>query len=249
MEIKKNAVLLVLLPCTAFWLTVGYQSFFPNFDKGHKILVEKYGENQVNSTYTTSLASKNLSTHLIDTRLTYFQNIVEPNIYVVCSGDDRLSDTIKSFGNAMVIDNNTGLVWRQCPIGQKPIDGKCDAKFAPTMYHYADANEVLTNYSFSGFNDWRLPTLSEISSVYQNRCGKFNISPNIYDPINSGDNYSKDDGDILVDLTAVENNDPSMPDSTTINGLNVILNEVAPRQGAVFLVRGGRGFEAKANDD
>lgn len=62
----------------------------------------------------------------------------------------------------VVIDKNTGLIWKTCKEGTNPAD--CTALAAPTLFTYSDAVAACSNLNgigYAGLKDWRLPDLQE----------------------------------------------------------------------------------------
>jgi len=63
---------------------------------------------------------------------------------------EGLQPAYQDNGDGTITDLNTGLMWIQDP-GEKT--------------YYTDALEKLENYSFAGYDDWRLPTIKELYSL------------------------------------------------------------------------------------
>ncbi|TGK18564.1 DUF1566 domain-containing protein [Leptospira stimsonii] len=66
----------------------------------------------------------------------------------------------------VVVDKNTGLVWKTCKEGTNPID--CSALAAPTLFSYADAAVACSNLNVSGYaglKNWRIPDLQELFTI------------------------------------------------------------------------------------
>ncbi|AOP33244.1 hypothetical protein A0128_04895 [Leptospira tipperaryensis] len=62
----------------------------------------------------------------------------------------------------VVVDKNTGLVWKTCKEGTNPVD--CTALADPTTFTYADAGNACSNLNtvgYAGLKNWRLPDLQE----------------------------------------------------------------------------------------
>ncbi|CAK0762148.1 conserved exported hypothetical protein [Gammaproteobacteria bacterium] len=60
-----------------------------------------------------------------------------------------------------VTDTTTGLTWMRCAMGQTWTGSICDG--APATYPWDQANAI-TN-TFAGHNDWRLPTIRELTTI------------------------------------------------------------------------------------
>lgn len=69
-----------------------------------------------------------------------------------------------------VNDKKTGLMWTRCSLGQNDVN--C-SKGNPITLEWKEALKVvrLANInSFSGYNDWRLPNMKELSSIIEVKC-------------------------------------------------------------------------------
>ena len=67
------------------------------------------------------------------------------------SGEDRFI----SYGNGTVLDKETKLMWA--------------AKDADAGLYYSDAIEYCENYSVGGYEDWRMPSLDELETLYNKK--------------------------------------------------------------------------------
>ena len=77
-----------------------------------------------------------------------------------------------SFGdNGLVTDNETGITWTRCALGQH-WDGKTCLGEAKTYDWQNAMNEIkkLNSSNFSGHNDWRLPYIPELASIVERQC-------------------------------------------------------------------------------
>jgi len=74
------------------------------------------------------------------------------------------SQTIGS--DLIVIDNNTGLVWQQNTADTND-DGSITSGKYPTgdLLVWADAIPFCNGLTYANFNDWRLPTITELESI------------------------------------------------------------------------------------
>jgi hypothetical protein len=77
-----------------------------------------------------------------------------------------------------VTDMTTGLTWKHCGEGQTWAGGSCAGSLTP--YTWTEAN-ALTNSTYAGKSDWRVPTLEELQTL---------ITPTIYQPTISSINSS-----------------------------------------------------------
>ena len=67
---------------------------------------------------------------------------------------------------------NTGLVWMRCALGQQWQDGHC--AYTHLSYSFTGAvgavYELNTQGGFAGHQDWRLPSLQELTALVEQRC-------------------------------------------------------------------------------
>ena len=65
-----------------------------------------------------------------------------------------------------IIDNSTGLMWKQCSQGQSgsSCTGSADA------YSWKEALEQAYTHTYAGYSDWRLPNIKELSSILERAC-------------------------------------------------------------------------------
>ncbi|TXJ09836.1 MAG: DUF1566 domain-containing protein [Acinetobacter sp.] len=74
-------------------------------------------------------------------------------------------------------DPNTGLMWARISIGQQWENGKCisDAR----KLDWEDAKKECQNYKLANFNDWRLPTIDELTTLMIQGKSGYNCPKNI----------------------------------------------------------------------
>ena len=73
-------------------------------------------------------------------------------------------------GNGTVIDNDTGLHWMRCSLGQAWHNGVCAGK--AKKYSWQNALNVAKSYRYAGYSDWRVPTIKELNSLVYCSNGK-----------------------------------------------------------------------------
>lgn len=72
-----------------------------------------------------------------------------------------------------VLDNKTGLMWKQCLEGKSGSD--CATGINPASYYNwqtaLQVPEALNaGAGFAGYNDWRLPNIKELRSIVEAKC-------------------------------------------------------------------------------
>ena len=78
----------------------------------------------------------------------------------------RFTRDTSTSGQPTVIDNRTGLEWQGCSAGQSGAD--CTTGSAG-FYSWQAALDYCEGLSWSGDTDWRLPSVSELQSIVDNR--------------------------------------------------------------------------------
>ena len=117
---------------------------------------------------------------LPDTGQTKCYEAVSPWAEIPCAGtgqDGAYSINPMSYtdnGNGTVTDNNTGLMWQKCSVGQNN-DASCSGTAAAYNWYRASGTYDATNnpssqnicgsLSLGGFNGWRLPTIEELGDI------------------------------------------------------------------------------------
>lgn len=76
----------------------------------------------------------------------------------------RFSRTAVVDSQPIVEDKYTGLTWQGCI-----SDGPYCIGGAPYYFNWADALSYCENLVWSGYNDWRLPNVFELSSIVDDR--------------------------------------------------------------------------------
>jgi hypothetical protein len=73
--------------------------------------------------------------------------------------------------SGLVTDNETGITWMRCALGQKWDGATCSG--TANTYDWQNAmNEVkkLNSSNFGGHSDWRLPYIPELASIVERQC-------------------------------------------------------------------------------
>tara|TARA_R110000868_G_scaffold52742_5_gene166182 strand:+ start:2502 stop:3047 length:546 start_codon:yes stop_codon:yes gene_type:complete len=79
----------------------------------------------------------------------------------------------------------TGLMWRRCPIDYDwnatakscDLDESTDRK---SYYTWSLALAAAENLILAGYNDWRLPNITELRTIVERRCTAFAINVDIF---------------------------------------------------------------------
>lgn len=91
------------------------------------------------------------------------------------AGDDTDTDDI-------VDDNVTGLTWIKCTIpGRNLIDTNDDCSAINAKLSWSHANETCSNLIYGGYDDWRVPTVTELFSILNfNNWPLINIATSLF---------------------------------------------------------------------
>lgn len=90
-------------------------------------------------------------------------------------------------GDGTVKDNQTGLIWMRCSLGQS-WDGNNNCIGGSAKFTWPAALSAAENQSFGGYNDWRLPNIKELSSIIEEGCFDPAINTTIF-PATPADFY------------------------------------------------------------
>ena len=95
------------------------------------------------------------------TRLAYIPKKAIPNVSSASSIDSKLKETARdgrfiAYANGTVLDTKTNLVW-----------AATDAGISHEYFSYAKT--YCEQYNRGGFTDWRMPTLDELESLYDEK--------------------------------------------------------------------------------
>ncbi|CAB9542418.1 hypothetical protein [uncultured Gammaproteobacteria bacterium] len=80
-------------------------------------------------------------------------------------------------GNGTVTDNQTNLMWKKCTQGRS--GNNCDTGEL-SDYNWEKALQLVNNYSFASYDDWRLPNAKELTSLVSYKCVLPSINKNIF---------------------------------------------------------------------
>jgi len=90
-------------------------------------------------------------------------------------------DSIYGFSDDLevVIDGQTGLMWQRCQLGKTGpscIGDNTKKYWAGALQTAEDANAS----NMFGYNDWRLPSIAELSSLADRSCNDPTINPTVF---------------------------------------------------------------------
>ena len=69
-----------------------------------------------------------------------------------------------------VSDKLTGLMWKRCSEGQSENNNDCTGGIDKSINTFNLALETATNSQFAGYDDWRVPNVKELSSLFEPLC-------------------------------------------------------------------------------
>lgn len=102
----------------------------------------------------------------------FFGALLATNIVYADCSDDILPSTPNSRftvnNNGTVTDNQTGLMWMRCSLGQTWGGEKCEG--SATNYTWRQALVSSDKSNLAGFNDWYLPNIKELASIIEISC-------------------------------------------------------------------------------
>jgi len=73
-------------------------------------------------------------------------------------------------GNSTVTDNDTGLMWKQCVEGLAGGDCTTGGVTSHTWQAALELATTVNSAGFAGYNDWRVPNLTELESLVARNC-------------------------------------------------------------------------------
>jgi hypothetical protein len=94
--------------------------------------------------------------------------------------------TLNSDGTA--IDNQTGLMWNRCSVGQTWDGDSSTCTGTAIMQNWAEALSAAENASDAGHTDWYLPNIKELASIVEQSCTDPAVNPNVF-PNTPSENY------------------------------------------------------------
>ena len=81
----------------------------------------------------------------------------------------------------MVTDNITGLMWKQCSEGLADTSCNTGTLLSYTWKEALDLSEALNNnLGFAGYNDWRVPNITELRSIAVINCSNPAINETVF---------------------------------------------------------------------
>lgn len=89
---------------------------------------------------------------------------------VALANTDQNSDRYEVYPDGTVYDKVTNLTWMACSLGQNYSSGMCNGD--AQLFTWYQASDTAKKSVFGERNDWRLPTLQELSSLVYCDTGK-----------------------------------------------------------------------------
>ena len=146
----------------------------PNLQVSDKIKTLKNNLNTISSKVNTS----NIPTQQVSSKIKTLAknlNTVLPKV----STSNTQQSTSHQLGNKLDpeiwTDPRTGLMWTRVNIGQHLTKGKCTGQ--AEKFNWLDAHQICENMNTAGYNDWRLPEISELMTIMLTNQGGFNCPP------------------------------------------------------------------------
>jgi hypothetical protein len=94
-------------------------------------------------------------------------------------------------GDGTVTDNETGLMWQSCSLGQSYNAGACDGTASTMNWQQALAAAQTANMNTDfGYNDWRLPNITQLNSLTDDACYKPSINETLFPATVNGTYWS-----------------------------------------------------------
>lgn len=93
------------------------------------------------------------------------------NGYADCRTDIKPSTPGSRFtinGDGTVTDNNSGLMWMRCSLGQTWDGSSCVG--SASSHSWEKALSRAESHSFAGHDDWNLPNIKQLSSILEYAC-------------------------------------------------------------------------------
>ncbi|NOZ54592.1 MAG: DUF1566 domain-containing protein [Gammaproteobacteria bacterium] len=85
---------------------------------------------------------------------------------------DTPTKRYKNNADGTILDTQSGLTWLRCPLGMKWDTKRC--RNIPERMNWSDAQSNISKLNeqggYAGFQDWRLPTLDELSTLVERQC-------------------------------------------------------------------------------
>ena len=132
------------------------------------------------------------------------------NVWAFCQSNITASTpderyTINTDGT--VIDDQTGLMWMRCSLGQQWQNNTCEGETLSA--NWQESLELAQGVTFAGASNWRLPNIKELKSIIEDQCYLPAINENIFpntpgvsywssSPIKSVDFYQGTDHETVI---------------------------------------------------
>jgi hypothetical protein len=106
------------------------------------------------------------------------QALLACNVIAACNPNivrTKPDEIYTDYRNGKITDNETGLMWMKCALGQSDEDCSMGSARAMNWKQALESVQAANTASLLGDNDWRLPSTSELGTLVEKAC----ISPAI----------------------------------------------------------------------
>lgn len=87
-------------------------------------------------------------------------------------------DRFEDLGAGRVLDRDAGLEWYRCSVGQNYRGRQCTGD--PYMLKWSEAKSMIGEISEKSGTTWRLPTISEMSTLTEKQCRRPSLNPTAF---------------------------------------------------------------------
>jgi len=157
-----------------------------------------------------------------------------PNIQATTPTEDFILDDL----NGTATHAKTGLTWMRCSLGQTWDSATRTCSGSAHTYTWGEALRTAQGYAFAGYNDWRVPNIKELLTIFEDKCIP-HINEIVFDVVGRKNYWSSSQS--------------GYPESSSTLHLDAFFDSRVvwqPRivQQSVRLVRGGSSFSDYSGD-
>ena len=99
----------------------------------------------------------------------------------ICRDDQERRTPTEDFtvhGDGTVTQHSTNLMWSRCAIGQQGRDDRCTGRADNLTWQ--EATDVAAQSDLADHNDWRIPTMRELSGILDQSCRSPSINLTVF---------------------------------------------------------------------